>query len=666
MYKIKEETILNVLDKKIKDTQTPSQSKKKNRQTEEQIIEEVAERPKFLDAFATNYQKLVKQFNLLDKKAEHDEDMETRREFDAWASKLGCQKLSLTESKVVFNPSKHFEFDPEDFIKKNLFENSEEPQAKSDLVVKKYTGQVPSKFELKLQDDLDQGHKEIFKKMLDDVHFETLQYRTPMSSIKLRTDQFIFEYNFRIRNGFNEGKISFASDILALSDDLKEEVTLNNELQGILTTGIDLCILDYESTLVEEYSTTILYYITAYVKYFENLRAVNNEKLAKPESEEEAQLYKCNGYVRPRVLILVSYRHEVISLVTKLFDLSESQMKANVGERLENEFASEESAFEDNFIIGISFNNGKVQITTSLIHSDILISTTAHVMALESDSILSSIEILYIHKLNDLAMQNFHNLAPTFSRLNKIPDHKHCTEDFRTIRDVFSNGLAPFVRQTIVYSEYTSLEINSLLNKNLMNYKGLLKSKQFYPAVFKAVRYPSIEYTFKKVEIESLKTEFEEKFNYFKNQVWDRERKDEIFEGSLLVVNDYLQYKQLKRYFKEKSSPVGFISEHSPKSKVQGVFAKFNIRKHKYILITERALFFQITEPKKFEGLIFIGLPYNLRIFENLLEELLVAKKPKMIVVFSKKDSYELEKIIGTAKTVQFVMEKNRFKMLDV
>lgn len=664
-----EETILNVLDKRIKESQSAGQGKKKTKQTELETEQEVQTKPNGPSAFATNYQKLVQKFGLADKKDEYDEDIEVRKEFENWASKLGCQKLIFSETDKEFDPFHHFAFNPEEFISNFLTETIEEVANE----VEKPVSNINSKFELKLQEDLDQGHKEIFKKMLDNVHFESLRYKKPLSNTKYRTPQFIFEYSHRTTSHVSQGEIKYPSDITTVAPELESSIALNSEILAIIAGGLDICILDHECNLIDEYSSTILHYIKFYLQCHEKLRKENQRRLDEAEArlkeektEDELELIQCNGFVRPRVLIVVTYRHEVASIIPKLFELAQYAMKDNVKQRLEEEFSSEDTAFEDDFIIGLAFSSGKIQITQSLTHADLLISTTTHIISMESDSLLSSIEILYLHKMSDLAMQNFFNLSPMIARLNKVPDHADCTEDFRTIRPVFSSGLAPFFRQTIVYSEYTSLELNSFINKALLNYKGVFKSKQFYPCFFKGSKYPSVEYTFKKVEIESLKTEFDEKFNFFRNQVWDRERKDENLVGSLLIVNDYLQYKQLKKYFKEKSSPVGYISEHSPKSKVQSVFAKFNIQKNKYILITERALHFQICEPKKFEALIFIGMPYNLRIFEGLLEELLKAQKPKMMIVFSKKDSYELEKVIGTPKTVEFILEKNRFKILDV
>lgn len=664
-----EETILNVLDKRIKETQNAGQGKKKAKLAEPEIEEEIQGKPKGPSAFATSYQKLMQKFGLAGKKDEHDEDIEIRKDFESWASKLGCQKLVFTPTDKPYDPSHHFDFDPEVFTQQHLTENTEEVAISGE----KQPATASSKFELKLQEDLDQGHKEIFKKMLDDVHFESLRYKKQLSNSKYRTAQFIFEYTHRTSSHISKGEIEYPKELTAIAPELEESVVLNTEILGTLAKGLDISILDHECSLIDEYNSTILHYIHAYLQIHEKLRQENKRRLDQAEAkagegktEEEIELIQCNGFVRPRALIAVTYRHEAMSIILRLYELAQFTMKDTVKQRLDEEFSSEDTAFEDNFIIGLAFSSGKIQITQSLAHADLLISTTAHIISMNSDSVLSSIEVLYLHKLSDLAMQNFFNLAPMIARLNKVPDHAECTEDFRTIRPVHSSGLASFVRQTIVYSEYTSLELNSFVNKSLLNYKGVLKSKQFYPCFFKGSKYPSIEYAFKKVEIESLKTEFDEKFNFFRNQVWDRERKEESLVGSLLVVNDYLQYKHLKKYFKEKSSPVGYISEHSPKSKVQSVFAKFNTRKNKYILITERALYFQICEPKKFEALIFIGLPYNLRMFEGLLEELLKAQKPKMVVVFSKKDSYELEKVIGTPKTVEFILEKNRFKILDV
>jgi hypothetical protein len=171
---------------------------------------------------------------------------------------------------------------------------------------------------------------------------------------------------------------------------------------------------------------------------------------------------------------------------------------------------------------------------------------------------------------------------------------------------------------------------------------------------------------FKKVEVASIKTEFEEKFNYFQNQVWTKERQTDALTSAIVVVADYLQYKEFKAYFQEKGSPVGFISEHTPRSKIQGVFAKFNSGTLKYVLTTERALHYQVVVPRKFRHLIFFGFPAFLEDFETLFDQIKDAPDSIVMVVFSKKDAFEMEKLVGTTKIRDFLGSKNKFKALEI
>ena len=176
MHKAQEETILNVLDKRTKQTPTSKTSKRKQ-QPQKDPETEVLSKPRFLEAFSTNYQKLVQQFHLSDKKEEFDEFVETRKEFEHWATKLKCEKLSFEESVKPFNPSEHFDIDPYQFVNDFLIESTEETLLNPSTSISRSGLGVQSKFELRLQEDLEQGHKEIFKKKTPPVSTHAMAAR---------------------------------------------------------------------------------------------------------------------------------------------------------------------------------------------------------------------------------------------------------------------------------------------------------------------------------------------------------------------------------------------------------------------------------------------------------------------------------------------------------
>jgi hypothetical protein len=178
----------------------------------------------------------------------------------------------------------------------------------------------------------------------------------------------------------------------------------------------------------------------------------------------------------------------------------------------------------------------------------------------------------------------------------------------------------------------------------------------------------------------------------FVNDVWAKIRSTGSWDNSVVVVSSFLEFKKLKEIFKEKGSPVGFISEHSTKKKVQSVIAKFNAGSKKHILITERAMYFNILMPKRFKHLIFFSVPQSTWIFEELMSTLVdyfeykqgksvkvdgeeklngneeeeEGKIQRLLICFGKKEFYELERIVGTSKSLEFFKSNNMYKRYSI
>jgi hypothetical protein len=178
-----------------------------------------------------------------------------------------------------------------------------------------------------------------------------------------------------------------------------------------------------------------------------------------------------------------------------------------------------------------------------------------------------------------------------------------------------------------------------------------------------------------------------DKINVFINDIWSKIRSTGDWDRSIIVVSSFSEFKKLKEIFKEKGSPCGYISEHSTKQKVQSVIAKFNSGSKKHILITERAIYFNILKPRRFKHLIFFSIPKFTWVFEDLMETLLdfyeykkgkeemedgieseeqKMEKQKLLICFGKKEFYELERVVGTRCALDFIKSKNVFKSLSV
>ena len=87
-----------------------------------------------------------------------------------------------------------------------------------------------------------------------------------------------------------------------------------------------------------------------------------------------------------------------------------------------------------------------------------------------------------------------------------------------------------------------------------------------------------------------------------------------------------------------------------------------------YILITERSLFFEIVNPQRYLNIIFFNVPFFVDHFFMLIDNLLFNEEEKnqVFFLFSKKDAFDLERIIGTNKCINFITERNKFKKFEL
>ena len=620
-------SILGSLNQSLK--ANPPKTKKIKRDTTDELSKKPTET--IAPVQKSNYSQLISQLGLTKKSEEIKHTLDTNQDFRNWVDELQAGQVIIKEINFENTVDTFYEIDIEEFKRENLEEIPEE--------------ELPEICEVdKMGNDLIQNDKFLSKQMLNDVSFGGLRYKGSVKTTQLRTNQFVFDYLSRNESG------------LKRTNAKREEE--QNEIGMLLDQHLDLSILDFELSNYEEFSSTVVAYLLKYVSYF-------NQKSVCEEVESETWP-KLSGFVKTRILIIVAFKKEAYDILNKFVELSKTKIKKEVSEKWEEEFASQETAFEDKFVLGIFVKEGKVHLTSNLNFAEILVTTTSWIINnMESDSLLSSVEVFYAHKINELSIQNQDGLLATLEKVNKMPEHKFITEDLRKVRKVFMNGLGRFFRQNISYGEFASIQINSLTNRFFLNRLGHIRWRQFFPKYFNEQNFPKVKFSLKKVEISSLKNEFSEKFNYFKSQIWEKERESEELGQGLIIVNDYLQYQELKSYFQNKNSPVGFASEHTPKNKIQGVYAKFNTGVYKYILTTERALYYQVAAPKKYKHAIFFGFPYFFGTFEKVYEELVGNEESEIVILFSKKDAYEIEKLAGSSRTRDFFAGKNRFKVLE-
>ena len=106
----------------------------------------------------------------------------------------------------------------------------------------------------------------------------------------------------------------------------------------------------------------------------------------------------------------------------------------------------------------------------------------------------------------------------------------------------------------------------------------------------------------------------------------------------------------------------------------------FNEKSLSFILVTEKAHFFNICTAKKYLNVFFYSLPHNAGIFryytENLLQYLTHKQKtassdskketkPTIKSLYSKMNSYEVERICGTSSARDMLDRHNKISSIE-
>ncbi|CAD8087003.1 unnamed protein product [Paramecium sonneborni] len=379
--------------------------------------------------------------------------------------------------------------------------------------------------------------------------------------------------------------------------------------------------------------------------------------------DKEKETY---GFTRCKVLILTAFKGDAISIIDQLI---QSDKEIVNKERYENEFCDEERLEEDDFRIGIQVSKqGYIKLHANFDKSDIIVTSTLGMRLIigtddqkhRETHFLSSIEILVIDRASSIYMQNWTYLEDILEATNLLPNHKNITSDLSTIRPYCFENLSKFYRQNIVYTDHYFSELNYLRKQYFQNYKGCISNKIYFNQLFqKSVNF---QQEFRQIDCSTNEQQIEQRFNQFK-KLWNdiENNKSSQFQKTLIFVQSYFDFVALKGHFKRINSNCECVSEYTKKNKVQSIISKFKDGRIQYILITERAYFFEIIQLRQMKNIVFYQLPQHSIIYKQLIQSIEnLGNKTQIITYYSKFDAYQLEIIVGTLKAEEMISEQNK------
>ncbi|EXJ72275.1 uncharacterized protein A1O5_04779 [Cladophialophora psammophila CBS 110553] len=431
----------------------------------------------------------------------------------------------------------------------------------------------------------------------------------------------------------------------------------------------------------------------------------NNAKLSSLSTAEALDL-RDQGFTRPKVLIVVPTKQACVRFVESIVKISEPDQQENKARFMEtfshedgDEWQDKPEDFrqlfggnhEEDFRIGLKFTRKTIKYFSGFYNSDIIIGSPLGLMRTitagsgkdkkkpQDADFLSSIELVIVDHANALQMQNWQHVDHVFSQLNLLPKDSHGC-DFSRVRHWYLDGQAKYLRQTIVFSDYLTPEINALASTHLHNVAGRLKLVPTYPGAMLSISSlalpftSSVPQTFLRIPSPNPLSESDARFKFFATTILAPLVRDARHQrGILLFIPTYADFARLRNYLSTSSDTTalsfGSVSEYTPVKEVMRARSHFLSGRHALLLYSERAHHHFRYRIKGVRKILWYGVPENPIFWTEIIALLGHATDKKdgqvraakggakgvIRALFTKWDVLKLERIVGTERVGRLI-----------
>jgi hypothetical protein len=405
--------------------------------------------------------------------------------------------------------------------------------------------------------------------------------------------------------------------------------------------------------------------------------------------------YRDQGFTRPRVLALFPTAKLAFEFTERALALLPAKQKSIMQKhaRYLQEFATQaedrcdptkpasykhvfDGKDNDSFRCGISIGQKAVRFYTPFHNSDLIIASPLGLRLITGSAgdnpsardydFLSSIEVLIIDSYEIVnGMQNAAHLHEVMQVMNTLP-FKTAHTDFARIRQWNLDGHAKFYRQNIILSAYPSLDLQTFVATNCRNAEGKIQLRQAYTGVLSQV-IPQVKQIFQRIpHVEKLTELADVRFEYFVSTVLPQ-LKTSYPDGHVLIyIPSYFDYIRVRNYAKAKHLSVVNVSEYTKNADLSRGRSAFFHGEKKFMLLTERFHFFRRYAVRGINHVVFYSLPTYEQFyvdFVNLLPGNSSATTGTVMALYSKFESMELERIIGTQRATKLIQAVNHTHM---
>ncbi|EPX71739.1 U3 associated protein Utp25 [Schizosaccharomyces octosporus yFS286] len=385
--------------------------------------------------------------------------------------------------------------------------------------------------------------------------------------------------------------------------------------------------------------------------------------------------FRDQGYTRPKVLVLLPTRNSCLEFINTLISYSGADQVAN-RKRFEDDFSIEKEVIsekkpedfrylfagntDDMFRIGIKFTRKTIKLFSQFYNSDIIVASPLGLrLAIGNKGdkkrdldFLSSIEVSIIDQADALYMQNWEHIEAIFDEINNLPREAHDC-DFSRVRPWYLDQQSKYMRQTVLFSQYNALDINSFFSHYMLNVAGKVKFRTLNRGILNQLGY-KIKQTYVRVSSDSIVKLPDARFFYFINSVLPHLVKSP--QGGILVyVPSYFDFVRIRNHMDDEAISYSAISEYSSTSDLTRARTLFQQSKTKILLYTERAHHFRRFDIRGVKAIVMFAPPTNPQYYvelarmpmRSITEGKLDQDAAKCRILFSKYDSISLEGIVG-------------------
>lgn len=425
----------------------------------------------------------------------------------------------------------------------------------------------------------------------------------------------------------------------------------------------------------------------------------HNAKLAKSNCNGMGQIpdeYRDHGLVRPKVLIIVPFKHSCLKIVEMFISILFGEDKGgSVINKLRfiEDFTGNELAIskknpkpkdyeltlqgnvDDKFKIGMAITKKTLKLYTNFYSSDIIIGSPLglrRVIGAEGEAerdfdFLSSIELLIMDQIDIVLMQNWDHLYQILDYLHLQPEKSHDI-DYSRLRSWCVNGWNKYYRQTLIFSSIELPHVNTLLIRKCFNYAGKVKvANRIEPGSIHKVTV-KIPQVFHRFEASDLVQAVDSRLEFFLKEVLPRYM-DPIYNHTLIYFPSYFDFIYVRnRMMKEKLS-FAQICEYTEDRKVARARDMFFHSDAHFLLYTERWHFWRRTRIKGIRHLIFYQLPTYPHFYSemcNLMDRLYQNPRAgtefnmSVTVIYNKFDAISLAQIVGQSRASEMITSESK------